>query len=132
MAANRLYTHLWRLMLVACFTVTGLLLASEHHGVIKSGSLPVPGASITATQGDKKVVTTSDETGYYSFPELADGTWTITVESLGFVKDVKEVGVAPDAPSPSVGSEVPDFGGAHVASANGSGAGDGSRSRRSD
>jgi len=99
MAANRLNSPLGRLLLAAFFTVTGLL-ASEHHGIIQTGGLPVPGATITATTGDKKVVTTSDEKGFYSFPELADGTWTITVESLGFVKATKEVGVVADAPSP--------------------------------
>jgi len=99
MAANRLYTHIGRLLLAACFTVTGLL-AAEHHGIVKSGGLPVPGATITATQGDKKVVTTTDDAGFYSFPELADGIWTISVDMLGFAKTTRDVGVAEDAPSP--------------------------------
>src|ERR1035438_6193157 len=99
MAANRLSHHFGRLLLAACLTVTGLL-AAEHHGIVKSGGLPVPGATITATQGDKKILTTSDDTGFYSFPELADGFWTIGVESLGFVPTSREIGVAADAPSP--------------------------------
>ena len=99
MAANRLSQHFGRLLLAACLTVTGLL-AAEHHGIVKSGGLPVPGATITATQGDKKIVTTSDDTGFYSFPELADGVWTIGVESLGFVTASREIGVAADAPTP--------------------------------
>ena len=99
MAANRLFPHLWRLLPVACLTLTGLL-AAEHHGVVKSGGLPVPGATITATHGDKKIVTTTDDTGYYSFPELEDGVWTIAVEALGFVPVSREIGVAVDAPSP--------------------------------
>jgi hypothetical protein len=99
MAANRLYIHLGRLLLAACITVTGLL-ASEHHGIVRSGGTPVPGATVTAEQGDKKVVTTTDEKGFYSFPELADGVWTISVEMLGFAKSARDVGVATDAPSP--------------------------------
>ena len=99
MAANRLYSHFGHLLLAACFTVTGLL-AAEHHGIVKSGGLPVPGATITATQGDKKVVTTTDDAGFYSFPELADGIWTISVDMLGFAKTTRDVGVAEDAPSP--------------------------------
>lgn len=99
MVANRFYTPFWRLSLVACFTLTGLL-ASESHGVVKSGGLPVPGATVTATQGDKKVVTTTDDTGYYSFPDLADGVWKITVESLGFVTANRDIGVASDVPGP--------------------------------
>ena len=65
-----------------------------------SSGLPVPGATVTATSGDKKFVTTTDENGAYSFPELADGVWTITVDMLGFVKATKEIGVAPNAPAP--------------------------------
>ena len=99
MPANRLSHHLGRLLLAACITVTGLF-AAEHHGIVKSGGLPVPGATITATQGDKKIVTTSDDTGFYSFPELADGVWTISVESLGFVTASRDIGVAADAPAP--------------------------------
>src|SRR5208283_3792090 len=100
MAANRLYTSIGRLLLVACLVVMGLT-ASEHHGTVKSGGLPVPGASVTATQGDKKVLTTTDENGLYSFPELADGIWTISIEMLGFEKVSREIGVAADAPSPT-------------------------------
>jgi hypothetical protein len=77
--------------------VTGLN-AAEHHGIVRSGGLPIPGATITATQGDKKIVTTTDDQGAYSFPELADGTWTIEVEMLGFAKATREVGIAFDAP----------------------------------
>lgn len=98
MPANRIYNNLGRL-LVASIAVTGLL-ASEHHGVIKSGGLPVPGATVTATMGDKKVATTSDDNGAYAFPDLADGIWTINIEMLGFATLSKEVGVAPEAPSP--------------------------------
>ena len=31
-----------------------LALASEYHGQVTFGGLPVPGATITATQGDQK------------------------------------------------------------------------------
>ena len=99
MAANRFYTFIGRLVLVACLVVMGLM-ASEHHGSVKSGGLPVPGASVTATQGDKKVLTTTDENGLYAFPELADGVWTISIDMLGFEKVSREIGVAADAPSP--------------------------------
>src|SRR5579871_6787892 len=96
MAANRFTTYIGRL-LAATIAVTGLL-ATEHHGVIKSGGLPVPGATVTATMGDKKVSTTSDENGVYAFPDLADGVWTISIEMLGFGKVSKQVAVSPDAP----------------------------------
>jgi hypothetical protein len=99
MAANRLFTPFRRLLLVACFTLTGLL-GAESHGVVKAGGLPVPGATVTATLGDKRVVTTTDDGGFYSFPELEDGTWKISVEALGFVTAGRDIGVAPDLPGP--------------------------------
>ena len=78
----------------------GSLFASQHHGVVKSAGLPLPGVTVTAIQGDKKQVTTTDENGAYSFNDLADGVWTLEIEMIGFEKLTKEVGVAYDAPSP--------------------------------
>jgi hypothetical protein len=79
--------------------VTGVF-ASEHHGTVKSGVLPIPGATVTATQGDKKLLTTTDDKGVYTFADLADGIWSIRVEMLGFANETRDIGVAPDAPSP--------------------------------
>ena len=97
MALNRIHTHLGRLLAV-WITAAGLM-ASEHHGLVKFGGLPVPGATVTATKGDQKLATTTDENGQYSFPELADGAWTIEVEMLGFAKLSNEVGIGVDAPA---------------------------------
>src|SRR3954453_4004935 len=104
MPANRVNMKIGRLVAV-CLAVTGLL-ASEHHGVVKSGGLPIPGATVTATQGDKKLVTTTDDQGAYSFPNLADGVWNVQVEMLGFAKLSNEVGIAPNAPAPSWGVKL--------------------------
>ena len=62
------------------------LMAAEQHGIVRSGGLPIPGATVVATQDDKKVTTTTDENGNYVFPKLGEGDWTITVEMLGFAK----------------------------------------------
>src|SRR4051812_13185368 len=99
MPVNRLNLKIGRLIAV-CLTLSAML-ASEHHGVVKSGGLPIPGATVTATQGDKKLVTTTDEQGAYSFPDLADGVWNVQVEMLGFAKVSNEVGIAPNAPAPA-------------------------------
>src|SRR4051812_41025381 len=98
MALNRFFLNLGRL-LAATLAVTGLF-AAEHHGVVKSGGLPIPGATVTAIQADKKMVTTTDEQGAYGFPNLPDGIWTIEVDMLGFAKLTKEVGIDAQAPSP--------------------------------
>ena len=88
-------------LLVICVAMSRMM-ASEYHGTVKAGKLPVPGATVTATQGDKKVATTTDERGVFSFPDLLDGTWTLQVEMLGFAKLTREVGVAHDAPPPEL------------------------------
>src|ERR1039457_4688787 len=87
-------------LFLAAWIAAPRLIASEHHGIVKTGGLAVPGATVTATQGDQKVVTTTDERGLYSFPDLADGVWIISVEMLGLVPASRAVGVAGDAPSP--------------------------------
>ncbi|HEX3744243.1 MAG TPA: carboxypeptidase-like regulatory domain-containing protein [Bryobacteraceae bacterium] len=79
--------------------MTGLL-ASESHGVVKAGGLPVPGATVTAAQDGKKIVTTTDDQGFYSFPDLADGVWKVTVEALGFVTATRDIGVSANVPGP--------------------------------
>ncbi len=74
----------------------GILTAAEHRGVVKLGTLPVSGATVTARQGDKTVAVLTDLQGVYVFP-LADGKWTIRVEMRGFApveRDVQVPGAA--------------------------------------
>jgi hypothetical protein len=87
--------------LILAWLAVACLAASEHHGTVTANGLPVPGATVTAVQGDKKLITTTDDRGFYSFPELADGIWTIQVDMLGFSRLSQEVAVAADAPSPA-------------------------------
>jgi carboxypeptidase family protein len=98
MALNRFSTPLLRLL--AVWVAVAGLMASEHHGTVKSGGLPVPGATVTATKGDERHVTTTDENGRYAFADLKDGVWKIEVEMLGFTRLSNEVGIAFDAPAP--------------------------------
>ena len=82
---------------IACLAVFGLT-AAEHHGQVRFGGMPVPGATVTASQGDKKLVAVTDGQGAYSFADLPDGVWTIQVEMLCFAPIKQDV--APNAPSP--------------------------------
>src|SRR5471030_2591100 len=88
-----------RCCIIAWAAVAGL--AAEHHVQVKFGGLPVPGATVTAVQGDKRMVAITDQQGAYSFAALPDGIWTIQVEMLCFGPIKQEVAVAPDAPSPT-------------------------------
>src|SRR4029453_19364501 len=80
--------ELGRIMTVVFYI---LLLLTEHHGQVIFNGVPVPGATVTATQGEKKFVAVTDQQGAYSFPELADGPFTVQVEMLGFSTLKQEV-----------------------------------------
>ncbi len=69
---------------VAALAFPALAAASEYRGQVTYGGFPVPGATVTVTQGAKKLTTISDQGGLYSFPDLADGVWTIEIEMLCF------------------------------------------------
>ncbi len=70
--------------------------ASEYHGQVTFGGLPVPGVTVTATQGAKKVSVVSDPGGLYDFPDLADGAWKIEIEMQCFTTIHADVTVAPN------------------------------------
>ena len=64
-----------------------------------SNNMPVPGATITATQGTKKFVTISDTQGNYRFADLPDGVWKIAVEMPFFTLSEQDLTIAPNAPT---------------------------------
>jgi hypothetical protein len=72
--------------------------ASEYHGQVFFGGVPVPGATVTVIQGDKQFSTITDRQGLYQFVDLADGQWKIEIEMSGFSKLDDIVTVAPDMP----------------------------------
>jgi hypothetical protein len=79
--------------LIAILAFSPVLSATEHYGQVGFTGLAVPGATVTATQGDKQIVTTTDQSGLYRFPDLAEGTWTIKIEMRGFAPLSREVNV---------------------------------------
>src|ERR1035441_594889 len=88
-----------RLILTAWLAASGSP-ASEYHGSGKAGGLPYPGVAVTAIQGDRRMVTTTDDLGTFHFADLPDGTWSIEVRTLGFEPQVHEVGVSAAAAAP--------------------------------
>jgi hypothetical protein len=71
-------------------------LASEYHGMVTYQGLPVPGATITVTQAEKKLVTVTDTQGFYSFPSLSDGAANLQVQMTGFSSIEHAITIAPD------------------------------------
>jgi trimeric autotransporter adhesin len=83
---------------LAMLAVSALAAASEYHGQVSFNSLPVPGATVTATQGTAKATAVTDSQGNYSFADLKDGTWIIEVQKLCFASVKEDVAIAPNAP----------------------------------
>src|SRR4030095_7903748 len=79
--------------LIVILAFSPVLSATEHYGQVSFTGLAVPGALVTATQGDKQIVTTTDQNGVYRFADLAEGTWTIKIEMRGFSPLSREVSV---------------------------------------
>ncbi len=71
--------------------------ASKYYGQVTFGGFGVPGATITATQGEKKFSVTSDEGGSYRFEDLPDGQWKIEISLQCFATISAEVTVAADS-----------------------------------
>src|SRR5579863_2494921 len=86
-------TLLWCVLLIAC--TCELAGASEYYGQITFGGLPVPGATIAATQGTKTISVTSDEGGVFHFDDLPDGQWKIEVKMMCFETIDADVTIAP-------------------------------------
>jgi hypothetical protein len=86
------------LCIIACLAIAAVASASEHHGQVTFNGLPVPGATITATQGTKTFNAVSNEDGSYAFADLPDGKWHITIEMLGFAKRDEDITITPATP----------------------------------
>src|SRR6185312_13424393 len=84
---------------LACVALLPLI-GAEYRGQVKFGDLPLPGVTIVATQGDKKVSAVTDPNGVYDFPDLPDGTYQFDVEKLGFTGVKKDVTVGSGLPGP--------------------------------
>jgi len=83
------------LCVIAWLAACGTAAASEYHGRVTFGGLPVPGATVTATHADQKYITITDQQGAYSFADLPDGTWTIQIQMTGFAAIQQDVTIAP-------------------------------------
>lgn len=81
---------------VVCLCVSISAWATEYHGQVFYGGVPVPGATVTVTQGDKTLSTVTDQQGLYQFAALADGAWKIEIAMSGFVPLDSAVTVAPN------------------------------------
>jgi hypothetical protein len=98
MAFGRIGKYLRLFCAVALLFICAVVAAREHHGTVTFGGVPLPGVTVTASQGDKKFTAVTDDQGQYSFPDLPDGNWRIEIVMQGFSPMTVEVVVGPNAP----------------------------------
>src|SRR5437868_5236830 len=99
MLLQRVVRYLLSFVSIALLALPVRAFASEYHGEVTFNGTPVPGAVVTATQGGKTISAVTNDVGVYSFPDLADGTWTIQIQMTGFAPVKQDVAVAPNAPT---------------------------------
>jgi hypothetical protein len=97
--ARRRVGYIPVLFALASLCVSTLAAASEYHGQVTFGGLPVPGATVVASQGTKKFTTTSDQGGVYRFDDLPDGDWKIEIDMQCFSTIHADVTVAANMPA---------------------------------
>lgn len=83
---------------IACLTVTSLAAGVRYRGMVTFNGLPVPGATVTATQNGKTLTTVTDQQGRYVIPGLAEGVCTIRIEMTGFTPIKANVTITPNTP----------------------------------
>jgi trimeric autotransporter adhesin len=84
MAWRRAGKVLYLICMLASFAFPDLAAASVYHGQVTFGGLPLPGATVTVTQGAKKFTTVTDQGGLYNFADIADGVWQIEIDMQCF------------------------------------------------
>ena len=94
--------------IILAMALSVALSASEYFGQVTLNGLPVPGVSVTATQGPSTALGTgtrataiTDQDGIYHLTDLADGVWTLTIEMLGFTTITREITVPVSADPPA-------------------------------
>jgi trimeric autotransporter adhesin len=95
------HARYWRQLVGPALTALFVVIAyaSPHRGRVLTNSLPLPGATITAVQGNKNCVTVSDARGNYEFPDLSDGVWKVAVRMPFFAPAEQDVTVKTGAPA---------------------------------
>ena len=65
--------------------------AFAQTGAVKSDGQAIPGATVKATQGERVLLTVTDDTGAFKFDGMTPGAWNVEVEMFGFDRARKEV-----------------------------------------
>lgn len=74
-----------------CISIGTLASLHAQTGVVRANGVPVPGATVKATSGDKTLVTITDGQGQYKLDGVTNGTWAFEVEMFRFETARKDV-----------------------------------------
>jgi trimeric autotransporter adhesin len=96
MTLRREHPILWLVCALALFAFPTLAAATEYRGQVTFNDLPLPGATVTATEGATKVSAVTDQNGEYKFDNLADGEWKLEITMEGFAPLDGDVTIAPN------------------------------------
>src|SRR5688572_15287131 len=99
----------WLLVVLLALGRSSVLAAADYFGQVTFNGLPVPGATVTATQGEMKASATTNADGIYQLADLADGLWTLTIELFGFARITREITVPTKADPPPDALSVRSF-----------------------
>lgn len=100
------------LHLISCVICGGVVWAeAKQSGSVRAADQFVPGATVTAVQGDTKVTTFTDESGRYVL-DLTPGVWDIQVQVFGFTPVHEQVTVAAEPSFKDWTVEMPHLAGA--------------------
>jgi hypothetical protein len=75
---------------------------ADLTGRVTFGGVGVPGATVTATRGERTLSTLTTDDGTFKIANVDNGSWTLRVEMRGFVPVSREIVVPSDGAPPVV------------------------------
>jgi hypothetical protein len=95
MGWRRAHKIIYLVCLLSAIAFPRIAAASEYHGQVSFGGLPLPGATVIVTQGANKVSAVTDQGGLYTIPNLADGPAKIEIEMQCFSTVHADITISP-------------------------------------
>ncbi len=77
-------------------------LPAQYSGRVTVNGVPLPGATVTATESGQTFTVTTDQQGLYQFPNIDVGKWHLHLEMQGFRTVEATVTVSKDTPAAAV------------------------------
>ncbi|HTB12214.1 MAG TPA: TonB-dependent receptor [Bryobacteraceae bacterium] len=84
---------------------------TKQSGSVRAADQFLPGASVTAVQGDTKITTFTDESGRYTL-DLAPGVWDVQIQVFGFTPVHEQITVGSEPTFKNWTVEMPRIAGA--------------------